>query len=124
LNAGAYGSELADVLRQVELASAEGVDWHAADDFDWGYRTCVLPADVVVTAVKMELAPGDCTEILDCHRSTLRKRRTVQPQGVRTFGSTFKNPSGVRLVGSWRPLDSKECSMVAPKYPRSTPTSW
>jgi UDP-N-acetylmuramate dehydrogenase len=94
MNAGAYGSSLADVVKEVELADAEGVRWVPAAEFAWGYRCCGLPQGVVVTAVRFELVPGDCSELLECQRSTLRKRRTVQPQGVRTFGSTFKNPSG------------------------------
>lgn len=93
-NAGAYGRSMADVLADVELADADGAGWHPASDLEWGYRFCRLPAGVVVTAVRFILAPGDSCSILECHRSTLRKRRTVQPQGVHTFGSTFKNPSG------------------------------
>ncbi len=61
---------------------------------DWGYRRCSVPAGVVVTAVRFGLTPDDPDAILERHRAILRKRRTVQPQGVRTFGSTFKNPSG------------------------------
>ncbi len=94
LNAGAYGSSLVDVVREVEVADAEGVRWVPAGDISWGYRCCGLPRGVVVTAARFELVPGDCSELLECQRTTLRKRRTIQPQGVRTFGSTFKNPGG------------------------------
>lgn len=94
MNAGAYGSSLVDVVREVELADAEGVRWAPAGQFAWGYRCSGLPKGVVVTAVRFELVPDDCSELLECQRTTLGKRRTVQPQGVRTFGSTFKNPSG------------------------------
>jgi UDP-N-acetylenolpyruvoylglucosamine reductase len=94
MNAGAYGYELADIAQEVEVATASGSCWLPAADLDWGYRCCRLPAGVVITAVRFGLTPGDPAEILTNHRSILRRRRTVQPQGVRTFGSTFKNPSG------------------------------
>jgi UDP-N-acetylmuramate dehydrogenase len=93
-NAGAYGRSLADVVTEVEIATADGVGWHPGGELEWGYRFCRLPAGVVVTAVRLSLDPGEACVIMECQRSTLRKRRTVQPQGVRTFGSTFKNPSG------------------------------
>jgi UDP-N-acetylmuramate dehydrogenase len=94
MNAGANGSSLVDVVREVELADAEGVRWVPAAEFAWGYRCCGLPPGVLVTAARFELVPGDCGELAECQRITLRKRRTAQPQGVRTFGSSFKNPSG------------------------------
>jgi UDP-N-acetylmuramate dehydrogenase len=94
MNAGANGSSLVDVVMEVELADAEGVRWVPAAELAWGYRCCGLPQGVVVTAARFELVPGDCGELTECQRITLRKRRTVQPQGVRTFGSSFKNPSG------------------------------
>jgi len=93
-NAGAYGRSMADVVTEVELATADGVRWHPVSELHWGYRYCRLPARVVVTAVRFALTPGDSCTILECQRATLRKRRTVQPQGVQTFGSTFKNPTG------------------------------
>ena len=94
MNAGAYGRSLADVVREVQVASASGQSWRALTDFDHGYRYCHLPPDSIVTAVRFAFAAGDSKGILECHRSIIRKRRGVQPQGVRTFGSAFKNPSG------------------------------
>jgi UDP-N-acetylmuramate dehydrogenase len=94
MNAGAYGCALADVVEEVEIAAASGSSWLPAPDLEWGYRCCRLPAGVVVTAVRFGLTPGDPAVILEHHRPVLQKRRTVQPQGVRTFGSAFKNPSG------------------------------
>jgi UDP-N-acetylmuramate dehydrogenase len=96
MNAGAYGWYLADVVEEVELASASGQKWVSADILEWGYRYCRLPEDSVVTAVRLRLTSGDPASILECHRSLLRKRRTTQPRSVRSFGSTFKNPPAER----------------------------
>jgi UDP-N-acetylenolpyruvoylglucosamine reductase len=94
MNAGAYGCCLGDIVEEVEMATAAGLRRLSTKAMDWGYRSCRLPEEAVVTAVRFELAPSDPTTILERHRVILQKRRSVQPQGVRTFGSTFKNPSG------------------------------
>ncbi len=94
MNAGAYGRSLVDVLDEVELASGSGSYWLAAGELDCGYRFCNLPSACIVTAARFRLTPSEAEVVQECHRSILRRRRTVQPQGVRTFGSTFKNPSG------------------------------
>jgi len=96
MNAGAYGWSLAEVVDEVEVASASGVRWIPANGLEWGYRHCRLPEGSVVTAVRLVLTKGDPNAILARHRSLLRKRRTTQPRAVRTFGSTFKNPPGER----------------------------
>jgi len=93
-NAGAYGRAFADVLSEVELASAEDARWVDAGTLDWQYRHCGLPVGVVVTAARFKLAHGDREAILQRHTEILEMRRAAQPQGVLTFGSTFKNPSG------------------------------
>jgi UDP-N-acetylmuramate dehydrogenase len=93
-NAGAYGRALADVLTEVELVSAEGARWVPAGEFEWEYRNCRLATGVVVTAARFGLVPDQPADILERHHSILEMRRAVQPQGVWTFGSTFKNPSG------------------------------
>jgi len=93
-NAGAYGSSMAEVVEEIELATASGVSWTKVADLEWDYRLCRLPAGALVTAVRLTLTRGEAAAILECHRSILRQRRSAQPRGVRTFGCTFKNPTG------------------------------
>jgi UDP-N-acetylmuramate dehydrogenase len=94
MNAGAYGRSLVDVLEEIELASAAGAFWLPADKLDCGYRFCRLPPASIVTTARFRLSASEADAVLECHRTILRKRRSAHPQGVRTFGSTFKNPSG------------------------------
>jgi UDP-N-acetylmuramate dehydrogenase len=93
-NAGAYGRALADVLSEVRLATAEGAGWIAVDELEWEYRHCRLPVGTVVIAGRFALTLDDAETIQERHCSILDMRRSVQPQEVMTFGSTFKNPSG------------------------------
>ena len=94
MNAGAYGWCMRDVLRGIQVVSAERVCWTAPEDLVWGYRHCGLPPRSMVTAVRIALTPAECAEVLECQRGYLRRRREKQPRSVRTFGSTFKNPPG------------------------------
>jgi UDP-N-acetylmuramate dehydrogenase len=91
-NAGAYGHSMADIVEEVETATAAGVDWHSTAELEWTYRRCRLPAEAIITAVHIGLAPGDASTILRSHRAILQQRRKSQPRGVRTFGCAFKNP--------------------------------
>jgi UDP-N-acetylmuramate dehydrogenase len=94
MNAGAYSSDLSQVLDWAVVCDAEGRRKVGRDDLAMGYRTTSVAGDQVVAAVGFALSPGDPVAIkarLDELRS---HRRSTQPQGVRTFGSVFKNPTG------------------------------
>ena len=94
MNAGAYSSDLSQVLEWAVVCDAEGRRRVGRDDLAMGYRTTSVAGDQVVAAVGFALAPGDPAVIkaqLDEFRA---HRRSTQPQGVRTFGSVFTNPEG------------------------------
>jgi UDP-N-acetylenolpyruvoylglucosamine reductase len=92
MNAGAHGGWLGQVVEAVELAGPEGVDWIPAASLDWAYRRCTVPGSHLVTAVRLRLVQATRVDVVARHRELLRVRRLTQPRGVRTFGSTFKNP--------------------------------
>lgn len=94
MNAGAHGRSMADIVDEIEVATASGDCRLAASELEWGYRYCSLPPGSVVTAVRFGLHAGNPVEILKQHRLLLRQRRTKQPRGARSFGSAFKNPPG------------------------------
>ena len=94
MNAGAYASDLSQVLEWAVICDAEGRRRVGRDDLAMGYRRTSVEGDQVVAAVGFALLPGDPVEIrarLDEFRA---HRRSTQPQGVRTFGSVFTNPPG------------------------------
>lgn len=94
MNAGAYSSDLSDVLEWAVVCDVEGRHRVNREQLAMGYRRTAVRGDQVVAAVGFRLAPGDPGEIkatLDRFRA---HRRGTQPQGVRTFGSVFTNPPG------------------------------
>ncbi|NLE73186.1 MAG: UDP-N-acetylmuramate dehydrogenase [Actinobacteria bacterium] len=94
MNAGAHGGDMCGVVDAVQMASAGGVQWFPAASLSWAYRSCAIPADHAVTAVRLRLTQSERQTVRALQRRHLQWRRENQPRGVRTFGSTFRNPAG------------------------------
>jgi UDP-N-acetylenolpyruvoylglucosamine reductase len=102
MNANAYGGELARVLQSVQIASALGLECRAPERLGFGYRSSSIAAGEVVMSALLVLAPAD-PESVKATLSALRARRhEAQPQGIKTFGSTFKNPEAPDLRAQGR----------------------
>jgi UDP-N-acetylenolpyruvoylglucosamine reductase len=110
MNANAYGGELARVLEWVDVCTATGTERRPPDRLGFEYRRSNLgPAEVVVRAC-FKLQPADPDEIRATLATMRGKRREAQPSGIKTFGSTFKNPDergGGRSAGQL--LDEAGC---------------
>ena len=99
MNANAYGGELARVLDWVEVSTAAGSERRAPDRLGFSYRRSNLRPGEVVSRARFRLRPGD-PEAIRATLATMReRRREAQPSGIKTFGSTFKNPEDERAEG-------------------------
>lgn len=96
MNAGAYGSEMAAVLRGARVLTPEGkVLALSADQLELGYRkSCILRKHYVVLEVDLELQPGEEKAIRQRMEELAIQRRTKQPLEYPSAGSTFKRPEG------------------------------
>jgi len=99
MNANAYGGQLAEVLRWVDVFTASGRDRRSPDSLDFAYRSSNLAGDEVVSRVAFDLQPDDPAAIRARLNEMRGKRRESQPSGIKTFGSTFKNPEDPRAEG-------------------------
>ena len=99
MNANAYGGQLGEVLEWVEVSTAAGTERRSPDTFDFVYRNSNLAAGEVVSRASFALTPGDPEEIKATLASMRGRRREAQPSGIKTFGSTFKNPDDERAEG-------------------------
>jgi UDP-N-acetylenolpyruvoylglucosamine reductase len=99
MNANAYGGQLAQVLGRVRLASADGVAERAPEELGFAYRSSALGDGEVICGASFELHPADVESVKARLEQMRAMRHEAQPQGIRTFGSTFKNPEDPRAEG-------------------------
>jgi UDP-N-acetylenolpyruvoylglucosamine reductase len=99
MNANAYGGELARVLEWVDVATGAGAERRLPDRLGFGYRRSNLKPGEVVARAAFRLQPADPEEIRSTLASMRERRRDAQPSGIKTFGSTFKNPEDPRGEG-------------------------
>ncbi|GAC1434905.1 MAG: UDP-N-acetylmuramate dehydrogenase [Solirubrobacteraceae bacterium] len=94
MNANAYGGELARVLRSVTIAGPGGTRTASPAELGFAYRRSNLTAGEIVARAEFELAPAAVDEVKATLARMRAQRHDAQPKGIKTFGSTFKNPAG------------------------------
>jgi UDP-N-acetylenolpyruvoylglucosamine reductase len=99
MNANAYGGQLAEVLEWVEVTTASGTERRDPANLGFVYRNSNLGTAEVVSRASFALTPGDPDEIRATLASMRGRRKEAQPAGIKTFGSTFKNPDDERAEG-------------------------
>ena len=99
MNAGAYGGEMAGVLRYAQVSSAEGLTNRDPQQLAMHYRSSSLTDGEVVAGALLELARDEPDAVRERIAAMRARRHAAQPQGIRTFGSTFKNPEDERAGG-------------------------
>ena len=99
MNANAYGGQLTEVLEWVDICTAAGTDRRTPDQLGFTYRHSNLSEAEVVARASFQLEPANPDEIRTTLASMRERRREAQPSGIKTFGSTFKNPEDPRAEG-------------------------
>ncbi len=96
MNAGAYGGEMKDVLKEVTVLTGEGeVLTLQADELRMGYRTSVVKeAGYIVLEAVISLEKGDQEAIRSRMQELAGMRSSKQPLSYPSAGSTFKRPEG------------------------------
>ncbi len=100
MNANAYGGQLAKVLEWVDVASPAGLHRRSPGQLGFAYRSSNLGSGEVVCRASFRLRPGDPAAIRATLAGMRARRREAQPSGIKTFGSTFKNPEQGRSAGA------------------------
>ena len=100
MNAGCYGSYVADHLISVRVITRQGaVKEIAAADLQLAYRSSVLPEGWVVVSATFRAAKGDPAALEARMVDQIAKRDASQPTKDRSAGSTFRNPAGFSSTG-------------------------
>jgi UDP-N-acetylmuramate dehydrogenase len=99
MNANAYGGQLAEVLEWVDVCAPGGRDRRRPEDLSFSYRSSNLGPGEVVAAAGFALTAADAEEVRETMAAMRERRHEAQPAGIKTFGSTFKNPDDARAEG-------------------------
>lgn len=105
-NAGAYGSELAEVLISAQAVDRAGrIFTVTPKQLGLSYRHSDAPADWIFTSARLRATPGDQLAIARRINDIDAARAGSQPRS-RTGGSTFANPPGRK---AWELIDAAGC---------------
>ena len=95
MNAGAYGGELSQVVREATALLDGEVRTLSREELAMGYRTTrVLREGGIVLSAVLDLKEGDASQIAETMDELNRRRREKQPLSFPSAGSTFKRPEG------------------------------
>ncbi|MBL4801829.1 MAG: UDP-N-acetylmuramate dehydrogenase [Emcibacter sp.] len=107
MNAGAYGSEIADMFISAEVMDRHGVrQTMTRDDLRFSYRHSALESDLICLSVRLKGKAGNKEDIARRMKEIADAREESQPLRTRTGGSTFKNPDGDK---AWALIDGAGC---------------
>jgi UDP-N-acetylmuramate dehydrogenase len=119
MNAGAYGGEIADTVRDVDVLTAEGrVERLPKTAIGFGYRSAPALQDALILSSRYALPPAEKAAIYSEMRRVWKLRRAKQPLDFPSAGSIFKRPpndfagrlieavdgKGARIGGAMVPL--------------------
>jgi len=138
MNAGCYGSYVADVLETVRAVTRQGqVITLTPKDLNFRYRQSDLPPGAVLVEATMVgagtagIAPPE--QLHARMAAQIAKRDETQPTKDRSAGSTFRNPAGFSSTGraddthdlkAWKVIDDagmrgarRGGAQMSPKHP-------
>jgi UDP-N-acetylmuramate dehydrogenase len=105
MNAGAYGSDLASITKQITAIDEHGkthkINPQKTDFF--GYRSTNIPDTWMILSATLQGEPTPTEEIKKKMKQFHEQRMQTQPHGVKTAGSTFKNPPN---ISAWKLIDA------------------
>ncbi len=95
MNAGAYGGEMKDVVRDTTYLTSNGeVKTISGEEHKFGYRTSIFGSGDVILGSTIVLDNGDREEIKQRINELNSQRKEKQPLEFPSAGSAFKRPEG------------------------------
>ena len=96
MNAGAYGGEIKDIVRSVEVMDYAGnLRTMTGAEMGFSYRHSILEEmDAIVVSATFELQKAEPETVKETMRALQAKRSASQPLDLPSAGSAFKRPVG------------------------------
>lgn len=105
MNAGAYKSDIASILKGVYILRDGKIEWVEKEDLDYGYRHSLFQnhKDWIILGGCFQLKEGNRKEIEDLMASRRQRRMESQPLDMPCAGSVFRNPEA---MPAWKLVES------------------
>ncbi len=93
MNAGAYKSQMADIVDQVYIMRNQTCVWIDAKDLAYGYRTSIFKSnpDWIILGAKLNLQKAEQSQIMELMNTRRKRRMESQPLQFPNAGSVFRN---------------------------------
>lgn len=108
MNGGAYGREFSDVVTSVDVVDLNGQKFSLSNsEIGFKYRGNSLDSKMIFLSATLNGFSSNREEIQKKINDIREKRLSTQPvKNVKTGGSTFKNPPGLK---AWELIDKAGC---------------
>ncbi len=107
MNAGAYGREIRDITVSAEIIDSSGtVHIRKNQALGFHYRGCTIPENSIFLSATFRGQKGSAEAISKRMRMIQDQRQATQPIRLRTGGSTFTNPPGMK---AWQLIEQARC---------------
>ena len=96
-NAGAFGADVATTMLECRVCAPDGTTaWHDTAWCEYGYRDSRFRRGdpSIVLRARFAVRDEDAATVRRRTDEVQAQRKATQPYGVRSLGSTFKNPAG------------------------------
>ena len=94
MNAGCFGSDMSDIVSQISVLDLSGGEKIITlDDIGFNYRKSELPDNYIIIEILFKKTKKIQSTVIENKINLFKKKKNEnQPSGIRTGGSTFKNP--------------------------------
>ena len=107
MNSGAFGSEFKDILIDVTAINNSGkLKVFSNHELKMDYRKIGVSDEWIFYKARFRSWCDNTKNIENKMKKILNLRKTTQPTGIKTGGSTFKNPIGHK---AWKLIDQAGC---------------
>ncbi len=107
MNAGAHGRSVSDVIEEITAFDIIGKKMVLQrNEIPFDYRTNALPGNWIFTGAILKGTPENKENIQKRMTEYKHLREKAQPVGVKTAGSMFKNPIGLK---AWQLIEKAGC---------------
>ena len=107
MNSGAFGSEFKNILIDVKAINHSGeFKIFSNEELGMKYRKIKIGKEWVFCSARFKSSIGETKNIESKMKKIIQARKSSQPTGVKTGGSTFKNPIGKK---AWKLIHQAGC---------------